>query len=251
MRPEPREIVGVVVGRQDFGEVDRVVRLLTPDAGVVAVFATGARRARSPYAGLDLGARVRARVREGRGDLARLAGVEVEDGRVGVRRALGRMVAAAYACEVCGGLGAIGAGDPRLFGLLETALLLLDASVDDPAEAFLAGVEAKALTFAGFAPVLDRCAACGKALEEPLRMDPLAGGAVHAGCVSAGEARREAVSLGLVRALEDARRTPLRELLDSGLPPGPVRVLGDLVEAHLGRALVARRLLDGASDVVG
>jgi DNA repair protein RecO (recombination protein O) len=48
---------GIVVGRQDYGEADRILRLLTPDAGRVAVIARGARSDRSRWASLDIGVR--------------------------------------------------------------------------------------------------------------------------------------------------------------------------------------------------
>lgn len=249
MRPAPREHVGIVVGRSDYGELDRVVRLLTADRGRMSAFANGARRARSPYAGLDVGARVAVQVREGKGDLWRLSGATVEDGRVGLRRSLGRMVQAAYAAEVCGALAQADHPEPRLYGLLETALLLLDAASEDPHPAFLVGVEAKALTFAGFAPVLDRCVACTRPLESPLVLDAVSGGVSHAGCLP-GEGREHergiravSVTPAFVLALEAARRRPLAESLDLDLPEGPDRVLADAVEAHLGRALVSRSSL--------
>lgn len=173
------ERVGVVVGRLDHGESDRIFRLLTPDHGICAVFARGARRAGSAASVLDVGVRARVRVRAGRSDLLTFAGAEVEDARIHLRRSLVGLGTAAAVCELIAALASRGAPEPRLYGLVETALLLLDATDREPGTAFLAGVEAKALTFAGVAPALDRCAACARPLTAEMAWLPSAGGVHH------------------------------------------------------------------------
>ncbi len=235
-----------MVGRHDYGDADRIVRLLTPGEGRVGLLARGARSERSRWAVLDLGARVRVRSRPGRGDLEPVAEVEVLDARVRLRGALGPLALAAYACELCGALAREGQGEPRLFGLLETALLLLDATDADPGAAFRAALEAKALTFAGVAPVLDRCVGCGDPVEETMIFAPGAGGLVHRRCAPA-EGTMRAVPASFAAALEAARRAPLRDVLDAPLPPGPVDLLHDAIAAHLGRALASRVVLDALS----
>ncbi|HND00132.1 MAG TPA: recombination protein O N-terminal domain-containing protein, partial [Myxococcota bacterium] len=86
-----REYVGVLIGRQDLGETDRVLRFLTPDVGRLSVVARGARRPRSPFATADLGSRVRITVEEGPWELQRLQGLELEEARVGLRADLDRL----------------------------------------------------------------------------------------------------------------------------------------------------------------
>lgn len=246
LRGAPRptlEREGIVVGRHDFAEADRVVRLLTPDSGRVGLLARGARQERSRWAVLDLGSRVRARTRPGKGELEPIVEVEVLDARVRLREGLGRLALAAYACELCGALAREDHGEPRLYGLLETALLLLDATDADPGPAFRLALEAKALTFAGVAPVLDRCVACEVPLEPTMRIAPAAGGLFHPRCAPAGEARVD-VPAAYAAALEAGRRAPLRDVLDARLPPGPADVLYACVVAHLGRPLPSRGVLD-------
>jgi DNA repair protein RecO (recombination protein O) len=235
----PDEVVGVVVGRQDYGEADRIVRILTPDRGRVAAMARGARRAGSRLAAVDVGARVRAGLRAGRGELATLVSAEVEDGRVRMRGALGPLAIGLYACELCGALAREHHAEPRLYGLLETALLLLDATTADPGDAFLAGLEAKALTFAGVGPVLDRCVACGRAPDPLMRF--VAGGLAHDGCA---EDEGLVVTLDWARAVEAARRAPLQDSLDRTLPQGPRDALYRAIVAQLGRPLGSRAVLD-------
>ncbi|MDP2315321.1 MAG: DNA repair protein RecO [Pseudomonadota bacterium] len=242
--PRPtKERDGIVIGRQDYGESDRIVRVLTPDEGRVSVLARGARADRSRWAGLDLATRARIRSRPGRTDLETLVEIEVADPRVGIRGSLERLALAAYACELCGALAREGHPEPRLYGLLEMALLVLDAATEDPGDALRAGLEAKALTFVGVAPVLDRCVVCGGAPEAEMAFASGVGGLTHLRCApSEGSIRY--VTREYAAALEAARRAPLRDLLDVRLPPGPADVLHEAVAAHLGRALSSRAVLD-------
>lgn len=232
----------IVLGHVDFGERDRIVRLLSPDHGRVACLARGARGSRRRFAGaLDLGNRIQAHLRPGRGELWHLDEAVLEDGRTGARQDLLRLSLLAYAVELCGGLAREHQPEPRLYGLLDMACLLLDAMTAAPGAAFRAGLEAKALTFAGLAPTLARCAACGEALlpGEELAFEPHKGGATHRAC-SPG---LPPVPAAWAAAVEAARRAPLRELIDLPLPPGPGWALAEMVEGHLGRPLQSRRLL--------
>ncbi len=236
MKPEGRELTAIVVGRQDYGESDRILRLLTPDEGKVSVLARGARRR---HAGLDIGVTAVVRLRRGRGDLETLVSGEAIAGHVHLRDGLGRLATAIYACELCGALAREGQPELRLYGLLDMALTLLDANGEDPQPAFLLGLEGKALTFAGIGPVLDRCVVCADPIEVGMGFSIEAGGLLHRRCGSG-----EPVTQAYAAALEAARRAPLRDLLDASLPEGRRGLLSDAVSAHLGRALPSRIVLD-------
>lgn len=232
----------------DFGDSDRIVRLLTPDLGRVAALARRARSSRRRFGGaLDTGNLVEIRVRPGRGELWTLEGAKLLDGREGARADLVRLTLLAYACELCGALSREAHPEPRLYGLLEMATLLLDAMTDAPAAAFRVGMEAKALTFAGLAPALDRCCHCGGPPEAGMRFHAAGGGAAHHHC----EALGQPVSITWLSAVEAARRTPLRDLIDTELPAGPAWALSDAVQAHLGRGLKSRRVLASLLPIAG
>lgn len=237
----------IVLGHVDFGDRDRIVRILSPDHGRVACLARGARGSRRRFAGaLDLGNRIQATLRPGRGELWHLDGAALLDGRTGARQDLLRLSLLAYAVDLCGGLAREHQPEPRLYGLLDMACLLLDAMTAAPGAAFRAGLEAKALTFAGLAPTLSRCAVCGEELlpGDELAFDPHKGGATHRACAPG----LPPLSAAWTTAVEAARRAPLRDLIDLPLPPGPAWALAEMVEGHLGRALQSRRLLASLLD---
>jgi len=230
----------LVLGGLDYGERDRIVRLLTPTLGRVSALARGARASRRRFAGsLDLGNRVQALLRPGQGELWHLQEAELASARLRIRDDLGALALCAYGCELVGAFAREQHPEPRLFGLLEVFLTVLDAAAAPPRGLFRLGLEVKALTCAGLAPVLDRCVRCGQVLAEPAVFAADAGGALHAAC-GVGEP----VSVAFVASLERARRTRLLELLDLDPAEGPVWILARFAEHHLGRGLKSRAWLE-------
>lgn len=240
---QTRSVDGIVVGRLDQGETDRIVRLLTPDEGLVSVWANRARLAKSPFSTLDLGVRarvgVRARALTAPGDLVTGIGVEVLEARVGIRSRLERLGPAAIACEAAAGL-ATTAADPRIFGCLETALLLLDRHGDDPGQGFTAALLAKLLTFGGLAPALDRCPVCGQPPVEPMAWFEPGGGAFHVAHLPPDAAGSPRIAVPTLLQLAQLRRIPL---LDGYGAHAELAPMLSLVESHLGHALKARAWL--------
>jgi DNA repair protein RecO (recombination protein O) len=236
--PQP----AIVVGLHDYGDADRIVRLLTPTLGRVSALAKRARSGGPRWAGaLETGNRVEAGLRPGQGSLYTLEQATLVDGHLGLRAELGRLALAAHAAELCGALAREDQPEPKLFGLLETALLVLDAATGPASGAFRAGLELKALAFAGLRPALDRCRVCGQPPGDgPLRFHPAAGGLAHAACAAEGHA----VDGLWAAAAHEALHQPLRELLDLPMPLGPREAFAEVAEAHLERALRARALLD-------
>jgi len=231
--------LAIVVGHHDFGEADRIVRMVSPDHGLIAAMAKGARGSRKRYAGaLGIGNRVAIDVRPSRGDLWRMYGATLDDGRMGVRDDLLKMALMGAFCEIVGALSRESDPSPRRYGLLDAALLLLDGMTGPPGSAFRSAFEAKALTFAGLAPCLTRCARCDAGLVEPMRFSWESGGAVHEHC-GAGVS----VSIEMLRDLEHGRRTPMSELIDTDLPGGACGLLLDFLEHQLGRPLRTRSWL--------
>ena len=234
----PLQRTGIVIGVRDHKEADRIVHLLTPDNGRITALARAARKSTRRFGGaLDIGNRVEATLRPPRGDWWGLDSATLEDGRTHARKDLSLISLLAYAAEVCGKLAREDHPEPKLFGLLDMALSLINAMSDAPSPLFRLGLEAKALTFAGFGPQLQRCVACGEALEDISLLTTA--GAQHRHCSDVGVH----VSLAWLNAVETARRTPLRDSIDVPLPPGPTWALSEAIEDHLGRSLRSRPVL--------
>jgi DNA repair protein RecO (recombination protein O) len=235
------QLDAVVVGHQDYRESDRIVRLLTPTRGRVDALARGARKSRRRFsAALDIGNALRVTVKRGRGSLDFLEDVDLVDDRLHIRTDLVRITLASFACELCASAARADRPEPRLFGLLQMALTVLDATEGAPAEAWRAGLSVKAATFAGLRPHLTACAICAQPATEPMGWRPLGGGAVHKSCDPAAPA----VSLEWLQAVHRALRTPLRHLVDATLPAGPHSTLSHSIEDQLGRPFATRILLD-------
>ncbi len=231
----------MVVGAVPFGEADRVVRLLSPGEGRSAVLVRGARSARNPHPGLDLGSVVTLTLKHGRGGLPLVSAVDPVLLPRRARTDLERLALLAYGCEVCASLAPEHHEAEKLYGLLEVWLWLLDGDVA-PGVASRVALEAKALTFAGLTPALRACARCGEVLEAPVVFDLEAGGAQHARC---GPGRE--VSVAALAALDDLRRAPLAETIGAA-PPALRWLLSDFVRHQVSHALKSRSLVEEVED---
>lgn len=230
-------VEAVVVGRQDLGEADRIVRLLTADHGRVDVIARGARASRKRFGGaLDPGTRLSVSWRRGRGELPLLTDAAVLASPRRAREDYGRLVLLGYGCDLLAVLSEHGLAGAKGFGLLGAWLARLEEG-DVPTEAARIALEAKALTFAGLAPRTVSCVACGDALDDPAVFDVDGGGGMHARC---GTGRP--VAAAALAHVEALRRRPLAEA--EGTVDTEVRwLLADFVEHHTRRPLRARALL--------
>jgi DNA repair protein RecO (recombination protein O) len=234
------KVEAIVIGGLDYGESDRIVHILSPEHGRISLMARRLRSRKKRHGGiLELGNRVSLDLREGRGRLATLDQAQLRDGRVHIRGDLDRIALLAYGIEICGALAREHHPEPRLFGLLETMALILDALDQAPRSAFRLGLEAKALTFAGLAPVLSRCARCEGPLAPQMGWSHSAGGAVHLDC----EASERDVESAWLEDVESARRSPLKDLVDLDVKPGPAWLLSETIAAHVGRELRSRSVL--------
>lgn len=230
-----RERIGVLIGRQDLGESDRILRWLVPEEGRVSVVAKGARRPRNMFVGADLGVRARLVLEDTPRELGRILNMEVEEPRGRLREDLDRLTVMMHACEVVAALAREAHPEPRLYGLLEMTLLLLDGMDDPPGQVFPIIFEAKALSFAGLAPQFVNCTVCSRPIEAPLAWRE--GGVVHGGC-AIGEGTP--VTMAWAEAIETGRRQPLKDHYASPLPEGPEDALLLMVEASVGHPLGSR-----------
>lgn len=230
----------LVLGHTDYGDNDRIVQLITAEKGRISALAKGARSSKKRFTGtLELGSRVEATLRPGRGELWHFQAAELVHGHPHIRSFLESISLSAYLCEIVRELGRREQPEPKLFGLLDVALLVLDACTEPPQPAFRLAFEAKALSFAGLTPVLTHCAGCGEAAQGPMVWSVSGGGMVHEGCGTG-----PAVLPSWASSVERFRRTPLAELVDTPAPKGGgAWMLSDLLIWHQSRPLRSRELL--------
>ena len=230
---------GIVVGLVNYGESDRIVKLLTPSDGLVSCMVRGARKSKKRYGGaFDIGNVVETVLKSGRGRLPVVTSVDLSHGHPHLRGDLVRLTLMSYLIEFVGSLAQEGHEATKLYGVLQMALLLLDGVTHPPGVLFRWAFEAKALTFAGIAPELRRCSLCARPLEGELVYVNSAGGAAHSAC-----GRGDRLNLDWCQQVEGARRTPLAGAIDVAPVSGNRWTLHDHLAWHGSRSLRSRVML--------
>jgi len=228
---------GVVLRTYKLGEADRIVVLLTQHHGKVRAVAKGVRRTSSKFgARLEPLSHVALQLWRGRGDLDIVNQAEVIDHFRAVREELGRMGQGLSMLEAVDQLAQEDNADPQLYGMLVGALrALADPQLEStlvPAAFFL-----KALVLEGAAPVVDRCASCGRRDTEVelVAFDLTEGGALCRSC-RRGKPMSEDALILLRRILGGELGATLR-----GAPPAGsaelVQLATEAMEAHIDRRL--------------
>lgn len=175
----------VVLSGVDYGEADRLVTLLTREAGRMTAFAAGARKSKRRFAGaLEPGSYLRVRLTERGGGTHRLEGVDVLDPFHRMRGSLDGIARALHCVELCRELCREGVDHEPLFDALVAYLRLLDRGAAGPTS--LLAFELMALELAGLRPRFDACARCGGAARGSPRFEPAAGGLVCEVCRPGG-----------------------------------------------------------------
>jgi DNA repair protein RecO (recombination protein O) len=228
----------VVLRGVDYGEADRILTLLTPDLGRVAVMARGARKSQRRFGGaLEPFAEIAVEIAVGRGEVSRLAGAAVTRSFPGILASLERMRAGGRMLERVRDAVPGGPVDARVFALCVEMFAVLEAA-PGPYDALELAVTVRLAAILGFAPRLDRCARCGK--EAPpgraVLYDPRRSVAVCQACggapVKLGGATRR-----LLDGLATAGWATLATVPWPDVERDEVRrVAAALVDAHLTRA---------------
>jgi len=245
----------LVLRAVDFGESDRVIHLLTPALGRLAVVAKGARRSKRRFPGtLDLFNRLAVQVVRTRPTvLARLEGARLLRTYEQIRADPGRFGLGCYLLELLDRLAPEG-GAPgdlrRLFAFAVAAHDWLDR--EPPSERMRVLLELRALDALGLRPELLRCVRCAKPLETtgraPLHFAVGEGGPFCEGCARGGGVATVPVHLGTLRALDRALAFPIDQLGRLALG-GPLlgeaqHLMRRFLGFHVGIELQSRRVLD-------
>src|SRR5690606_20888799 len=175
-----------------YGETSRIVRLLTRSAGVHSAIAKGAVRPRSRFAMMEPFAEGSATlyIRSTR-DLQTLGGFELARGRQGLGRDLLRFGGASLLAELVLRTASEEA-HPALFDAASAGLDRLVQAGADTLEVCVLAVTWHAIAVLGFAPELDACIVCGRAVDPDadVMFDYAAGGLRCDACAAGLPGRR-------------------------------------------------------------
>jgi DNA repair protein RecO (recombination protein O) len=196
----------LVLRSLDFGESDRIVHLLVPDAGRLTAIAKGARRSVRRFSGtLDLFNHLSVRIDWQRpGRMSRLDQARLLRGFAPLRSDPARFGLGCYLLELLDRLAPEGANRSDAKRLFDFALAALEWIAARPPSAQLRVLlELRALDALGLRPELRHCVRCGR---EPAEGDAALfhvaeGGPICAGCGSRLEGLLR-VHRGTLRALE-------------------------------------------------
>ncbi len=213
-----------------YGEADRILHLYSREHGRLGAIAKGARRVKSRLGGrLEPLSRVNLILRQGRGDLCTVTGVDTVDAHPGLRESWAALQRATQACDAV--LRLLDSAEPNepAYNLLCRELRLLGGDPHAATRAHALSFRLKLLLAAGFAPELAACASCGER-EHLSAFSASAGGVVCPGCEAgsfplSGEAH-EFLVMALGRPLADAPDAPERALAQAD------RAIGETLEHH-------------------
>lgn len=228
MRAGLAEAEGIVLRMVRVREADRVVTLLTREAGVVSAVARGAERSRKRF-GAALAPYVVGRATfapRARGDLEILE--RFEPLRDHTRLALDVVghAHAAYVTELAGALLVPNQPEPAVLDLLCDAYALLEAGPLAPAA--LRALELTLLDLVGVRPVLDACASCGRTDGlDPALLDPSRGGALCVACAPRGHGKP--ITADTRRALAALQDVAIADA--HAAPPAPPELVRPVREA--------------------
>jgi DNA repair protein RecO (recombination protein O) len=236
----------------DFSESDRVLHLLVPDVGRVAVIARGARRSVKRFGGtLDLFNHLRVQIERRRSTgLSRLDQAQLIRSFAPLRIDSARFAMGCYLLELLDRLVPEG-GSPqdmrRLFGFALSALETVSTRRPDAQLRTL--LELRALAALGLRPELRHCVRCGRAVDSGVEVGfhVAEGGPVCEPCAArlTGLLR---VHLGTLRALDRSLRLGSERLDRLVLPPRALlearRLVAQFQRFHLGLELRSERFLE-------
>lgn len=198
---------GFVLKGTDFSEADKLITVFTLEYGKLRLLAKGARRPRSRLAGacqqFNL---VKFLAFQGR-NLDVVSQAETKHSFPGLKARLDLLAYATCFAELVDSFCGECYPDAVMYSAFGSALSMLEAGVDP--EMVLIWFGLISLCTAGYAPQLDRCAACGKPLVPPCSVRAEAGGIVCASCAS-GDAEVDEEVLELLRKVQKCSAKRLR-----------------------------------------
>lgn len=152
-------VQGIVLRTTDYGEGNKILRLLTREAGKVGVLARGAKKVKSRFGAVSQVFTCGEYVYFKSGGLGTLSSAEIVDAHHGLREDLMKSAYASYVVEMADRMLEDGEGGAALFDQLSAALSAIEDDKD--AQIVVHIFEMQMLMMAGYTPVLEECVSCG------------------------------------------------------------------------------------------
>lgn len=181
---------GIVLGKIDIGETDRIYTIYTLEKGKIRVLGKGVRKPNAKLAGsLETITRGEFFLAKNRG-LGKITGVIVTDNFANIKQDLGRLTNVFYVFRILNQIISEEEEDYETFFLLENYLQLL-ASLDDKSELadnLTVGLLFKIMDRLGYRLEVNRCVNCEKKLVlERNCLSIVRGGVLCADCCSSDD----------------------------------------------------------------
>ncbi|MDN5347487.1 MAG: repair protein RecO [Clostridia bacterium] len=222
---------GIVLSSRDFGEADKLIRILTPRRGKIEAIAKGARKANSSLrGGTQLLAYSSFLLYDGR-ELATVTQCELRRSFIPLCGELGTLAHAYYLAEIADAVVMPGEPNPGMFYLLLASLSLLTRT--DP-EIVARAYEARTLKLMGLQPRFKKCALCGRDLKQQNKV-PFAikaGGALCPKCCR-GQDKVIFMNADALAAWKRLNFFPWEKLKCLHLGPGLLRELAVVMPGYL------------------
>ncbi len=223
----------LVLRETAYKESDKILTLLTQEAGKLTASGRGCRKKGSPIAaGCQLLVWSDMVLYEHRGRWA-VQEAAVEREFRGMRDDLVKLALGCYGAEVTELLAVEGVPNPELLSLLLNSLHALD-KLDRPPALVKAAFELRCLCLAGYGPLLDACAVCGREPPEESRFH-LREGMLHcAACRGeVGDGISMPVDGGVLAAMRHIVYGDPKRLFSFQLGEEGLKQLGGITEAYL------------------
>ncbi len=224
------KIEAIVIRSYPLGETSRIVQLLSPERGRLAVVAKGVRGPRSRFgAALEpfttIGAVIYYKPER---DLQFLSQAEIRARHAVLASSILRF---AYASAVVELLDQALAGEEPpgvLYGLVQAALTSLEQVPEDALRGAFMGYVAQLLAVLGYRPELGRCVTCGGEAGEGAAWNAARGGVVCPRCAANDAAATpfSAAARATLAALLGAAGTSAARLAAAGAPAAPLAAAG-------------------------
>ena len=253
MKENINPIKALVLRYTDYAESDRIVHLLTKEHGLVCAMVHGARSSKKKYAGLiDLGNMLEVRISPGKGELWRLHEANAKKSTLRIRNNIYKLALLSYACELCSYVVQLESPEPKIFGLMEHLIALLEEFDDGFGARFRIAFELKLLTFSGFMPQIAHCQACNLPFENDAILFPVEGATFHSQCLPVMENIEQNTYICPTEwriAAQLSLRTPMRESIGSPMPQGPQWAFSHIFSLQIQKKINARDFLRSLEKV--